>query len=178
MKRLRIWLFSLLVFIIPIQVSNISALENEKVDIIKNTMQENERCGNSIMQERYSIRENDMYEIKIELTYYTSLAICNGSNSGLTASGVPLNENTIAVPRKKGSTRPIVPFGTKIYIEGIGVKIAEDTGNPNYIKVKDDGTWIIDVYVPRNKGENDKEYHRRIMQMGRTQTEGIVYLGE
>ena len=115
-------------------------------------------------------------EIQCELTYYTSLASCNGDSLGLTASGVELNNMTIAVPRKQDSTKPVFPFGTKIVIEGLGERIVQDTGNPKYLKIKSDGTYILDVYVPRNKGESDSAYRKRVLALGRVVTTAKVYL--
>lgn len=132
---------------------------------------------NQMCIDRYEIEEpqEEYLEIKVECTFYTSLAGCNGDSSCLTASGEKLNDMTIAIPRKVGSTKPIYPFGTKIYIEGIGERIVQDTGNPNYLKIKDDGTIIIDVFVPRNSGESDCEYKQRVLDKGRFSTTAKVY---
>lgn len=138
----------------------------------------NEVDLNKMAMDRYNIEEveEEKYkEIRIECTYYTSLASCNSNDLGITASGKKLNTMTIAVPRKVGSKKPMYPFGTKIYIEGIGDRLVEDTGNPKYLKVKEDGTVIIDVYVPRNKGETDSQYRRRVLNMGRFTTTAKVY---
>ena len=57
-------------------------------------------------------------------------------SSGRTASGTrPSHERTVAVDPR------IIPLGTKIEIEGIGVRIAEDTGG--HVKVKK-----LDLYLP------------------------------
>lgn len=131
----------------------------------------------SIRQENVvEVIEEPYEEIECELTFYTDLYSCNGSDDKLTASGAILNSKTVAVPRKKGSTKPVFPFGTNIVIEGIGERIVEDTGNPNYLKIKEDGTYILDVYVPRNKGEKDKAYKKRILEMGRVTTTAKVYI--
>ena len=138
---------------------------------------------NEIMKERYTEvvhkAENDTInykKIKCELTFYTDTASCNGSSSCLTASGEYLNTKTIAVPRQENSTKPIYPFGTKVEIEGYGEKLVQDTGNPNYLKIKNDGTVIIDVFIPRNSGESDGQYLQRVRSMGRVQTTAKVYL--
>lgn len=134
---------------------------------------------NQMIKDRYNIKEEEKekyIEINVECTFYTSLASCNGDSLGLTASGVKLNTMTVAVPRKKDSTKPLYPFSTKIYIEEIGERLVEDTGNPNYLKIKEDGTVIIDVYVPRNKGETDAQYKSRVLKMGRFNTTAKVYM--
>lgn len=154
-------------------------LNNEVLNEVKLQNKKEEVEFISIQQEEVVELEEVKYkEINCELTFYTSLSSCNGDDSMLTASSVKLNPMTVAVPRKQGSKKPVFPFGTKIYIEGIGERIVEDTGNPNYLKVKDDGTYILDVYVPRNKGEDDKTYHRRVLALGRVNTTAKVYLEE
>ena len=131
----------------------------------------------SVKQENVvEVIEETYEEIQCELTFYTDLYSCNGSDNKLTASGTILNSKTVAVPRKKGSTKPVFQFGTKIVIEGIGERIVEDTGNPKYLKIKEDGTYILDVYVPRNKGESDNAYKKRVLGMGRVTTTAKVYI--
>lgn len=66
------------------------------------------------------------------MTAYTRYA----RSSGRTASGTrPSHERTVAVDPR------VIPLGTKIEIEGIGVRIAEDTGR--LIKGKK-----LDVFLP------------------------------
>ena len=134
---------------------------------------------NIAMADRYSIEENkNYYEFDVELTYYTDLYVCNGRYDKLTASGVKLNPSTVAVPRKVGSKKPLIPFGTEIEIDGIGTRISQDTGSPKYIKVKEDGTMILDVFMPRLNGESDKQYKARIMKLGRTKSKARIYIKE
>ncbi|WNX83638.1 3D domain-containing protein [Agathobaculum sp. NTUH-O15-33] len=58
-----------------------------------------------------------------KLTFYCPCAICNGNDSGKTASGTYAEEGrTIAVDSS------IIPLGSRVYIDGYGVFIAEDTG--------------------------------------------------
>lgn len=56
------------------------------------------------------------------VTGYDSCAYCNGQDSGLTASGTYITPGrTIAMLT--------LPLGSKVYIEGIGYRVVEDTGN-------------------------------------------------
>lgn len=113
-------------------------------------------------------------EVPCELTFYTDMAICNGQNAGKNAIGGVLSQTSIAVPSIDG--KPIIPYGTRIDIGSqYGMRIADDTGNEKYIRVKKDGTIIFDVFIPRLKGENDRDYKARIMNMGRIKTTAKIY---
>lgn len=59
-----------------------------------------------------------------KLTFYCACSICCGDYAnGITASGTTATEGrTIAVDKNK------IPLGTKVYIEGFGWFVAEDTG--------------------------------------------------
>lgn len=60
---------------------------------------------------------------RFRISFYCPCATCNGSSSGLTASGASLSVGTtIAVDTS------VIPLGTKVYIEGIGWRVAQDTG--------------------------------------------------
>lgn len=58
-----------------------------------------------------------------KLSFYDSCALCNGNAHGITASGTTMTEGrTIAVDPS------VIPLGSRVYIEGYGMFIAEDTG--------------------------------------------------
>lgn len=58
-----------------------------------------------------------------KLTFYCPCATCNGNSHSITASGTYLTEGrTIAVDPR------VIPLGSRVYIDGYGVFIAEDTG--------------------------------------------------
>ncbi|MDO4270903.1 MAG: 3D domain-containing protein [Eubacteriales bacterium] len=58
-----------------------------------------------------------------KLTFYCPCAVCNGRSDGKTAAGTTMTEGrTIAVDSS------VIPLGSRVYIEGYGVFIAEDTG--------------------------------------------------
>lgn len=58
-----------------------------------------------------------------KLTFYDDCVACNGNNLAMTASGTSLTEGrTIAVDPS------VIPLGSRIFIEGYGVFVAEDTG--------------------------------------------------
>lgn len=58
-----------------------------------------------------------------KLTFYDPCVSCNGNDQALTATGTTLTEGrTIAVDPS------VIPLGSRVFIEGYGVFIAEDTG--------------------------------------------------
>lgn len=56
------------------------------------------------------------------ITAYCPCAKCCGKSDGITASGVKATEGvTVAMDKS-------IPFGTKIYIDGVGERIVQDRG--------------------------------------------------
>lgn len=58
-----------------------------------------------------------------KITYYCACKQCSGKEDGITASGVKAQEGvTVAADTSK------LPFGTEIYIKGIGWRTVQDRG--------------------------------------------------
>ena len=70
---------------------------------------------------------------KFIITYYCACERCCGKTDGITASGAVVREGvTVSVDCR------VIPLGTYLYIEGIGYRVAQDTGgyvNGNRIDV-------------------------------------------
>lgn len=63
------------------------------------------------------------YVGKYKITYYCACEQCCGKTNGITASGVKAKEGvTVAADTSK------LPFGTRIYIKGIGWRTVQDRG--------------------------------------------------
>ena len=68
---------------------------------------------------------------------------------------------------------PQLKFGTKIMIEG-NEYVVEDRGSSKYIKVNNDGSIRLDVYLPRLDGESDSAYYKRIQSKGVKKVRGYI----
>lgn len=113
--------------------------------------------------------EKNYKEVTVEISFYTDLTEENSSLGGIDAQGNPLVWGTIAVPRE-------VPLGTKFEIEGYdNIFVARDRGSINHIRIKEDGTYRIDLFVPRKSGENNKSYWKRVNNYGKITRKAKIY---
>ena len=100
---------------------------------------------------------------KFEVSFYDNCYECTQNGNGQTASGEYTQEGvTIALPSD-------IPFGTQVYIEGLGWRTNQDTGGFIQYTTDDEGNTVmrIDVYV---------ESHDRALELGRYYANGyIVY---
>lgn len=108
--------------------------------------------------------------INVEISFYTSLIEENSSLGGIDAQGNPLVWGTIAVPRS-------VALGTKFEIQGYEgtTFVARDRGSVKHIRIKEDGTYRIDMFIPRQSGENDNQYWLRVNNLGKVKTTALMY---
>lgn len=114
------------------------------------------------IRDTYGLKSTDNIKLTFELSFYTDLN-CENGYGNLTASGKILADGMIA--------NNFLPFGTKIYIEGYGMKTVEDRGSKKYFN----SVNKIDVLVPRLSGENDYEYYKRVNAMGRKHVVGYIF---
>lgn len=94
-----------------------------------------------------NIKSVDTYEYlgEYRITYYCPCSKCCGHSTGITATGAHAQEGiTVAVDPS------VIPYGTLLYIEGVGYRIAQDCGGGINGK-------SIDVYV---------ESHEKALQLG------------
>lgn len=144
-----------------------SVNEIEKVNLEKTNVEVKETRvidNISYIKNIYSLNDKNVKEVTFHLSFYTNLACENGGWANLTASGKKLTDGMVANNH--------LPFGTKIYIEGYGLKTVEDRGSSKYF---DDETKV-DVFVPRLDGETDSQYHKRVNNMGRKTVKGYIFM--
>ena len=111
--------------------------------------------------------KSEWINVNLHVSYYTDLPIENTPNKPTTdAQGNKLIKSTIAIPRD-------LPLGTKFIIDGFdGEYVGRDRGSKKYIKWLSEDTMKIDMHIPRNKGESDSTYYKRVNNMGVTKTTG------
>ena len=100
-----------------------------------------------------NIDDNQIYIGRFKLTAYCPCSKCSGTWGKQTATGTTATEG-----RTVGVDPDIVEYGTELYIDGVGVRIAEDTGsgvNSKHIDIFMDshsdclefGVKYADVYI-------------------------------
>lgn len=91
----------------------------------------------SAQSDLQNLKQNQVAYIgKYKITYYCACKQCCGKDNGITASGAKVQEGvTVAADTSK------LPFGTKIYIKGIGWRTVQDRGG----SIKGNR---LDIYIP------------------------------
>lgn len=136
---------------------------------------ENIQAKEQIGYERYyeiiEEEEEEYVEIDVEISFYTALKEENSPHGGVDAQGNPLIWSTIAVPRS-------VELGTLFDIDGYEgtTFVARDRGSKKHIRIKEDGTYRIDMFIPRKSGENDREYWQRVNDYGKIKRKAKMYI--
>jgi 3D (Asp-Asp-Asp) domain-containing protein len=131
-----------------LQISSLQAAENPSVEIDKAEAEIEEIVA----------KPEKRYLGRYKITGYDTCAKCCGKEDGITASGLLATVGrTCAAPES-------IPFGTKLFIEGIGERIVEDRGgfDDNVIDVLCENhvdcyalTGYYDVYVM--EGDQDAD---------------------
>ena len=136
-------------------------VEKDKAKLEKKKAEEAKR-----QKELEEQKKNEPQLQTFVLTYYGLLSSECGNTKGITASGKRISRGMIASP-------PQLKFGTRIMIEG-NEYVVEDRGSSKYIKVNNDGSIRLDVYLPKIDGESDNEYYKRIQSKGVKRVQGYI----
>ncbi|MCW1949737.1 MAG: hypothetical protein KIH89_004860, partial [Candidatus Shapirobacteria bacterium] len=102
--------------------------------------------------------------INFSLTFYSSLPIENGGYTTMACGGKITDVKKVIYVANN-----VYPCGTKIYLEGYGIMTVKDRGGKSF-----DSKTRLDVLIPRNSGESDKAYFRRVNNMGRPTVRGYL----
>ena len=100
--------------------------------------------SNQALYSQLTFAQNDLENLmqnkvayigKYKITYYCACKQCCGKTDGITASGIKAQEGiTVAADTS-------IPFGTRIYIKGIGWRTVQDRGG----NIKGNR---LDIYIP------------------------------
>lgn len=97
--------------------------DSEKESILEDCFEYIEKSkSNKSSNKSTSTKENMTYIGEFKITGYDICMSCCGKVDGITASG------TVATVGRTIATDKRYPFGTKIYIEGLGTYVVEDRG--------------------------------------------------
>lgn len=124
-----------------------------------------------VSNDRWNIQEIQYEEeewipIDLHISYYTDLLCENTSYGSVDAMGKQLKYGTLAIPRE-------LPLGTRFKIDGHDtIFTGTDRGSKKHIRFIDDKTMKIDLFIPRQNGENNSQYYNRVNDMGITKTKG------
>ena len=134
----------------------------------KNEVKENVLTATTESKEIIKTEENTINWIDIEVTFYTNNRQSCGNSRGISANGTNLLKYTLNEGNSDYyipiATPSDIPFGTKLYVEGLGNCISVDRGSA--IKWKN-GKMIIDVFIPNTS-------ERELNKLGRKITRGYI----
>lgn len=86
-----------------------------------------------------------VYLGNFKITSYCGGSCCNGKWAGTTSTGVaPSEGRTIAVAPS------VIPYGSTVYIDGVGYRVAEDTGG-----FANRNSYQIDLYMDSHSTANN-----------------------
>lgn len=140
---------------------------DEALKELEKTIEERDEVEAKISQIKKQTGVTDfkkVTEVTWEVTYYTDLPQENSYEyGGVNATGEPLEKGMVANNN--------LPLGTKIYVEGYGLKTVEDRGSDRHFSQLN----RIDIFVPRVNGETDSEYYTRVNNLGRDKLKGYIF---
>ena len=102
-----------------------------------------------------------MTPVQFEVSYYTDLNSENGFGP-VNCLGEKLQDGMVA--------NNVLELGTQIYIPELGLKTVADRGSAKYFSEME----AIDVFVPRQSGESDAQYKKRVNNLGRHIIKGYI----
>ncbi|MBV7275174.1 hypothetical protein JMF89_11595 [Clostridiaceae bacterium UIB06] len=145
-------------------ISNKNTKQLKQPCTTNKTIQEDKVPANSNKNQdsnQLSRGSNLGYEIDIVLTFYTSLAEENGGYRGINCLGQKLTPGMVA--------NNVLPLGTEIHTSEFGTLTVSDRGGNNFNTIH-----RLDVYIPRNNGESDSDYLKRVNDMGKVKVNGYI----
>lgn len=140
-------------------------LENEKLkqkELEKESQIKKQEEAQIQKQKSEEEKKNTPEYKEFILTFYTSLESENSSAGAVTCQNKPLVAGGVA--------NNVIPQNTKIYLEGYGQVTVNDKGSDKYFGTDN----RLDVYIPREPGESDSQYFKRVNNYGIQKVQGYI----
>ena len=112
----------------------------------------NERFD-KIEEKKRKEEEENSYNIELIFSFYTSLSSENGGNEGITCTGSKLKYGDLA--------SNVWELGTQFETQNGQIFTVADKGGSHFNSYN-----RVDCYIPRNNGESDYQYYKRVNDMG------------
>ena len=112
----------------------------------------NERFDRIEEKKRKEEKENS-YNIELIFSFYTSLSSENGGNEGITCTGSKLKYGDLA--------SNVWGLGTQFKTQDGQIFTVADKGGSHFNSYN-----RVDCYIPRQIGESDYQYYKRVNNMG------------
>ena len=113
----------------------------------------NERFDKIEEQHEKKRKEEESYNIELIFSFYTSLSSENGGNEGITCTGSKLKYGDLA--------SNVWGLGTKFKTQSGEIFTIADKGGSHF-----NSHNRVDCYIPRQTGESDYQYYKRVNNMG------------
>ena len=113
----------------------------------------NERFDKIEEKKRKEEEERNSYNIELIFSFYTSLSSENGGNEGITCTGSKLKYGDLA--------SNIWGLGTQFKTQDGQIFTVADKGGSHFNSYN-----RVDCYIPRQIGESDYQYYKRVNNMG------------
>ena len=97
--------------------------------------------------------ERNSYDIELIFSFYTSLSSENGGNEGITCTGSKLKYGDLA--------SNVWELGTQFKTQDGQIFTVADKGGSHFNSYN-----RVDCYIPRQTGESDYQYYKRVNNMG------------
>ena len=122
-----------------------------KQNIINRVNERFDKIEEQRRQER--IEKEDSYNIELIFSFYTSLSSENGGNEGITCTGSRLKYGDLA--------SNVWGLGTQFKTQDGQIFTVVDKGGSHFNSYN-----RVDCYIPRQIGESDYQYYKRVNNMG------------
>ena len=124
-----------------------------KQNIINRVNERFDKIEEQRRQEEKKRKEEESYNIELIFSFYTSLSSENGGNEGITCTGSKLKYGDLA--------SNVWGLGTQFKTQDGQIFTVVDKGGSHFNSYN-----RVDCYIPRQIGESDYQYYKRVNNMG------------